>query len=521
MDSQKGRILLATLLSFVFFILYDYFYLSKLNKNDINATHKTEISNKAPTSSTSKLNLNEPSEPKTNSIVKFKSDFFHGEIDEFGRISKFILDEKQYVDEKGKQISVINPVNSPLPLEIRFSDNKLNDLAFKTPYTSNLNELEIKNDKNLVILTQNLGKIVVTKKIEFLPNGAYKLDVNVSDDVAFFITPGLRPNIVVDGYTVHGGIVRLKDKKLKIVEDGDLDNDERFSQANIVAASDRYYTSLFFSKNSSLNVVSTPDNNSNTLFFIETKGNFQTTGYIGPKNYDTLISINPVLTDVIEYGWFTWIAKPVFIVLKIFFGFFGNWGWAIVAMTIILRIILLPLTYRGMMSMNKLKELAPKIKELQTKYKGEPQKMQAHMMELYKKNNANPMGGCLPILLQIPIFFAVYRVLLNAIELKGAEWILWIQDLAVKDPYFILPILMGITMFLQQKLTPANFTDPMQEKIMKWLPLIFTFFFMTFPAGLTLYWFINNLCSVGQQIFINKMFEKQKAKKAMEEKNDN
>lgn len=520
MDSQKGRILIATLLSFVFFILYDYFYLSKLAKNDINATQKTEISTKAPVSSKTPDLIQKP-EKKSNSIVKFKSEFFHGEIDEYGRISQFILDEKQYIDEKGKQISVINETNSPLPLEIRFVDEKLNNLAFSTPYTANFSELDIQNGKNSVILTQNLQGVIVNKKIEFSPKGDYKLEVSVSDNSAFFITTGLRPNVVVDGYTVHGGMIRLADEKLKILEDGDLSGDERFSNANIVAASDRYYTSLFFSPDSSLNVVATPDSKENILFFIEAKGNFKTTGYIGPKAYDTLNAINLILTDVIEYGWFTWIAKPVFKVLKLFFGFFENWGWAIVAMTILLRIILLPLTYRGMMSMNKLKDLAPKIKEIQAKYKGDPQKMQAHMMELYKKNNANPMGGCLPILLQIPIFFAVYRVLLNAIELKGAEWILWIQDLAVKDPYFILPILMGLTMFLQQKLTPTTFTDPMQEKIMKWLPLIFTFFFMTFPAGLTLYWFINNLCSVGQQIFINKMFEKHKAQKALEAKNDN
>jgi len=139
------------------------------------------------------------------------------------------------------------------------------------------------------------------------------------------------------------------------------------------------------------------------------------------------------------------------------------------------------------------------------------------MMELYKKHGANPMGGCLPIILQIPVFFAVYRVLQNAIELKGAEWIFWIHDLAVMDHYFILPILMGITMFLHQRITPTSFTDPMQEKIMKFLPLIFTFFFVSFPAGLTLYWFTNNLASIVQQFYVNKLFakkhEEQKAEK--------
>ena len=218
-----------------------------------------------------------------------------------------------------------------------------------------------------------------------------------------------------------------------------------------------------------------------------------------------------------EYGFFTFIAKPLFTLLAYLHNIFGNWGWAIVFMTIIIRLVLYPLTYKGMVSMNKLKELAPKVKELQVKYGDDKQKLNMHMMELYKKHGANPMGGCLPILLQIPVFFAVYRVLQNAIELKGAAWILWVHDLAVMDPYFILPIAMGLTMFLHQRITPTTFTDPMQEKIMKFLPLIFTFFFVTFPAGLTLYWFTNNLASIVQQYYVNRLFakkhEEQKAEK--------
>ncbi len=139
------------------------------------------------------------------------------------------------------------------------------------------------------------------------------------------------------------------------------------------------------------------------------------------------------MVDVIEYGWFTFIAKPMFLLLSWLHNYIGNWGFAIVALTIVIRIVLFPLTYKGMVSMNKLKDLAPKMKEIQAKYKGDPSKLNAHVMELYKKNGANPMGGCLPILIQIPIFFAIYRVLLNAIELKGAPWIFWIKDLAIME----------------------------------------------------------------------------------------
>jgi YidC/Oxa1 family membrane protein insertase len=200
----------------------------------------------------------------------------------------------------------------------------------------------------------------------------------------------------------------------------------------------------------------------------------------------------------------------MFSFLQFIYGFIGNWGWTIVIVTIIIKLILYPLAYKGMVSMNKLKELSPQVKKIQEKYKDDKQKASMHMMELYKKEGANPMGGCLPIVLQIPVFFSIYRVLLNAIELKGSGWILWIEDLSSMDPYYVLPLLMGITMFVQQKITPNQMQDEMQKKLFMALPVIFTFFFLWFPAGLTLYWFVNNLFTVGQQYYINQMFEKEK-----------
>ncbi|MBF0983814.1 MAG: membrane protein insertase YidC, partial [Campylobacter sp.] len=329
--------------------------------------------------------------------------------------------------------------------------------------------------------------------------------------------PGSRPNVVVDSYTIHGVVVMKDDEKLEIFEDGDVKDNEKIAKALFAAASDRYYTTLFYGQGLDTTVT---DSDKISQVFIRSNGEFSVAGYIGPKDYEILNSIDPKLTKVIEYGWFTFIARPMFNFLNWLHGYIGNWGWSIVVLTLIIRLILFPLSYKGMLSMNKLKELTPKMKELQEKYKDDKQKLQMHMMDLYKKNGANPMGGCLPILLQIPVFFAIYRVLLNAIELKGAEWALWIHDLSLKDPYYILPITMGILMFLQQKITPTTFTDPMQEKVMKFLPLIFTVFFLAFPAGLTLYWTINNTASIIQQYVINRMFEKHK-RLAAEKHNEN
>jgi YidC/Oxa1 family membrane protein insertase len=191
----------------------------------------------------------------------------------------------------------------------------------------------------------------------------------------------------------------------------------------------------------------------------------------------------------------------------------GNWGWAIILFTLLVKLILFPLSYKGMMSMQKLKDLAPKMKEIKEKYKGDPAKMNAQMMEMYKKNGANPMGGCLPMLLQIPVFFALYRVLLNADELQGAPWIHgWIENLAIADPYYILPVLMGVSMWFQQKITPNNFTDPLQEKIFKWFPVLMAgmFIIMPFPSGLVLYWVVNNIFTIGQQYVINAAYKKHK-----------
>ena len=305
-------------------------------------------------------------------------------------------------------------------------------------------------------------------------------------------------------------ITKLNDSTLKTIEDGDSSKNENFVGTKFVSNFDRYYTSLIYNFEKSLSVTVMPDEQSNPQAFIHGGSNITFSGFMGPKNHRDLEALNPELIDVIDYGWFTFIAKPMFLLLQFIQGYVGNWGWTIVILTILIKLVLYPLSYKGMVSMQKLKDLAPKMKEIQAKYKDDKQKQSMHMMELYKKHGANPMGGCLPLILQIPVFFAIYRVLLNAIELKGAPWMFWVHDLAEMDPYFVLPVLMGVTMFLQQKITPNTMQDEMQKKIFQLLPIVFTFFFLWFPAGLTLYWFVNNLFTIAQQYTINRIFEKKR-----------
>jgi len=277
---------------------------------------------------------------------------------------------------------------------------------------------------------------------------------------------------------------------------------------------------LLYNFNKNLQVTVMPNKDESPEAFIHITNSLKLSGYVGPKEHKALKALDPRLTDVIEYGWFTFIAKPMFNMLAFVHSFVGNWGWTIVITTILIKLILYPLSYKGMVSMNRLKELSPKVKAIQEKYKDDKQKASMHMMELYKKEGANPMGGCLPIILQIPVFFAIYRVLLNAIELKGSEWIWFVKDLThtvsashLLDPYLILPIFMGITMYVQQKITPNQMQDEMQKKMFQFLPVIFTLFFIFFEAGLVLYWTVNNLFTVAQQYYVNKLFEKERIKR--------
>ncbi|TKX31176.1 membrane protein insertase YidC [Campylobacter aviculae] len=517
---QQKRILLAVVLSFLFFIVYDYFFIPKHQiKLEQNITHKSDSQNLTIQNNiqTALAETSKGSALQGKIIADIKSNHFEAKIDSLGRIANFYLKDKKYQNEKGESIDLISKENLPYPLEIRFSDNNINNEAFSVPYHVDFSEIFIdENNSKTLKLTQKLSNLTIEKNITFYPKGNYKIQVRLSRNAHYFISPGYRPNIAVDSYTVHGALVMDDKETIHTFEDGKMDKEENVQNAWMTSAFDRYYATFFYNFNKPLNITVSKDAQENPLVFAYSDNEFDAGGYIGSKEHVILKSIDPRLEAVVEYGWFTFIAKPMFVFLDFLHNHIGNWGWSIVIMVLIIRIILFPLTYKSMISMNKLKDLAPKMKELRERYKGDPQKMNIHMMELYKKHGANPMSGCLPILLQIPIFFAIYRVLLNAIELKAAHWIFWIHDLSIMDPYFVLPILMGATMFIQQLITPMAIQDPMQAKIMKFLPVIFTFFFITFPAGLTLYWFVNNLCSLVQQWIINKIFAKEHHKKQAE-----
>jgi YidC/Oxa1 family membrane protein insertase len=228
--------------------------------------------------------------------------------------------------------------------------------------------------------------------------------------------------------------------------------------------------------------------------------------YVGPKDQYRLEQISPGLELSVDYGILWWIAQPLFWLLTKIHALLGNWGWSIVVLTIMVKGAFYWLNAKAYLSMANMRKVQPKLMAIRERYPDDRQKQSEEMMKLYKTEKINPLGGCLPILVQMPVFLALYWVLMESVELRQAPWILWIKDLAAMDPYFVLPLLMGVSMFLQQKLNPAP-PDPMQAKVMQWMPWIFTIFFLWFPAGLVLYWVVNNTLSIAQQYVITKRIE--------------
>jgi len=519
-DTQK-RILLATVISLVFFLVYDFFYLQPEYEKQKAAAKQEALVKQTTTQTTNTAGIDKnlaPASASTNSapqvnnttnsdiIATIKTAKSIYEIDSLGRIAQVTLTTKVYENEEHTGGIKLFTKTQLKPLEVRFADGAINAEAFKTKVVPSATNLDATQESTTLTLTQKLTNTTLTKTLTFYPDGHYDVDVKTSNQQNYFITPGFRPDVLADMYADHGALTINADGTLNVIEDEGMDRNAEFVGVRAVSSFDRYYASVLYNFDKNHQVTAMKNSSDSPEMFIHIKTEALYHGYAGPKEYKVLASLHPQLTDVIEYGWFTFIAKPMFAMMQYIHDYVGNWGWTIVLVTILVKIILFPLSHKGMMSMNRLKELAPKIKSIQEKYKDDKQKASMHMMELYKKEGANPMGGCLPILLQIPVFFAIYRVLLNAIELKGSEWIFWIQDLSVMDPYFILPILMGVTMYVQQKITPTQIQDEMQQKIFQFLPVIFTVFFLWFPAGLTLYWFINNLFTVGQQYYVNRIF---------------
>jgi len=517
--TPNQRLLVAVALSVLFFVAYTAIF-PPVQQEQAKETSKNVELKQNLESTQSNINVESEAGHKispedkiaanaANTIVTIKNDDFILKIDTLGRISSKELLQEKFNDKENNHAQLI-PAFGTKPLFIRFLDENINKEATSVAYTASISDVTISDAPQKITLTQKLSNLTITKELTFYADGHYDAVVHTSIDKRYFIYLGQRPQIAEKMMTVAGAMVYTDDDLVTIIEDGDAEGRKSFSGVELISAFDQYSATIMYGFSKDTNIIVERDRDDNPIVYFDALQTMKFNGYVGQKEYKVLKNIDPMLTNAIEYGWFTFASKPLFQLLSFLHGIFGNWGWSIIALTLMIRIVLYPLTYKGMVSMQKIKEISPKIKELQAKYKGDPQRMNAAVMDMYKKHNANPLGGCLPMLLQIPVFFAIYRVLLNAVELQGAPWLLWITDLSRMDEFFVLPILMGASMYYQQKLTPNNFTDPMQEKVFKFLPIIFTFFFVTFPSGLVLYWFVNNLFSIVQQFIVNAQFKNAK-----------
>jgi YidC/Oxa1 family membrane protein insertase len=359
-------------------------------------------------------------------------------------------------------------------------------------------------DKEELLFTYSDGNMQISKKLTFY-NDKYKVDVSVetSNTPSYLLPVGTGFGVFDKNQREHKGPVLLVNNDRKEFDEG-LKQSEFFTgNVSWIAQEDKYFTAAIVPVTQTDGAEVWKEGSSAEIAFKIKSAKNDFILYVGPKEYDRLKAFGVGLDHMIDFGWFAFVAMPLFWVLKFFYKYLGNYGWSIVILTILVRVPFIPILNKSQQSMKKMQKVQPLIAELKEKYKNDSAKMQKEMMGLYKKHKVNPIGGCLPMFLQIPVFIALYNVLLKAIELRGAPFAFWITDLAVKDPYYVMPVVMGATMVLQQKMTPTAM-DPKQAKMMMLMPIVFTFMFLTFPAGLVLYWLVNNVLGIVQQYYVNK-----------------
>jgi YidC/Oxa1 family membrane protein insertase len=387
-----------------------------------------------------------------------------------------------------------------------------------------------------LVLEGEQGGVKLTKTYTF-KRGDYVIDVrhDVTNTSAAPVNPSLYMQLLHHGnkpegesyfYSSYTGptLYTSTDKYQKLnFEDIEKNKATHPTKANDgwVAVSQHYFVSAFLPQDKTQRDIYTKkvDTNLYSIGTLQPLGSVapgatvsnQARLYSGPQDENKLATISPGLELVKDYGMLTIIAKPIFWVMDQIHKVLGNWGWTIIAFTVLIKLLFFPLSAAGYKSMAKVKLVTPKMQAIRERYKNDPAKMNQATMELYKTEKINPLGGCLPILVQMPVFIALYWVLSASAEMRGAPWVGWIQDLTAPDPYFILPVLYAISMYITTKLNPAP-ADPMQAKMMLWMPLVFSVMFFFFPAGLVLYWVVNNILSIAQQWVITKKFEAGAAK---------
>lgn len=535
---MDNRTLLAIILSIGVLIFFQYIYMQKITSpqspSSINTENKSSDKNRSP-EITKGITDNATPIVFSEKIYRIKTPLYEAKLTNLGvRFKEFRLFRYTQDIKKGKPIELVSAPKEVLPFEIYFSQiPQLALIPFDTELSSD--KVEVNRNSTLSLSFKGSLESLQIEKIYTFKGDSYYLDLEIK--IKNIGNNTIKDRLLVRGafspfskgngyvfkgpfyYTDHLNEVKLKDSLI-----------EYSGALKYLGYMDVYFLSALIPIENGTFRTTFRKLSEDTQEFIlwgeeinllpHSEKSFRFKVYMGPKKSEELVKEYPLLSKALYFGIFDFVAKPLLYLLKFLHTFFHNYGIAIILVTFIIRILFYPLNHLSYKSMKKMQELQPIFQKLREKYKDDPQTLQKEIMNLYKTHKINPFSGCLPILIQIPVFIAFYKVLLMAIELRHAPFFLWINDLSAPERLYlgsfvipwlggipILTILMGVSMFIQQKLTPTTM-DPTQEKIMLFLPIFFTVLFINFPSGLVLYWFVNNLLSILQQLITLKLSKK-------------
>ena len=529
---MEKRAIIAVVLSIAFF--YGYYLLFPPAKEIV----KQPATQHAASSATSEAALPlqtvqpivPPAVPPTQVEAKdivVETDLYKAVLsNQGGSLKSFVL--KKFRETNEPTVKLVALINETNPAEYMLKTTATGfSLAPAVIYTSNTDHLTVsKAERKPLEFVYVSPQGYVVKKTYTFSGDSYALDLSTQilntgkDKLAGTLDLVLPYH--VEGKDVQSrfevsGSVTLVDNKLKVDALKDLDvKPIKYEKVLWAGFADKYFLSAVLSKDAGIESVSVRKSANNYIdsvvvspvFTVQPGQSYAVSHklFFGPKDLDILKAQGNNLEQVLDLGWFSALAMPLLYILKYFYQYTHNYGIAIIIITVILKILFFPLTHKSYKSMKEMQKLQPKMLELKEKYKDDREALNRSTMELYKTHKVNPLGGCLPMVVQIPVFFALYKALMFSIELRHAPFMLWITDLAAKDPYYVTPIIMGATMFIQQKMTPSTM-DPMQAKMMLALPVVFTFMFLNFPSGLVIYWLVNNILTIAQQAYINKIIK--------------
>ena len=464
--------------------------------------------------------------------IQVTTDLFQAEIDTTGGdLRRLVLNKHSAADSKDGNFVLMSDAQKPM-LYIAQTGLMGNNLPnHKSVFTSAATSYTMaasaaSQEVRLSWAGTGAANGITVDKIYTFHRGSYVIDVNyqISNASGAAITPSTYYQIVHDSEskqgsammpTFTGGAYYTEADKFKKIKFADMAKESlsKSSKDGWVGLIEHYFASAwipkagvnreFYTKQLSENIFAVGAITPGASIGAGAKAEINAQLFAGPQTEKDLVAAAPGLEYAVDYGWLTVIAKPLFWVLSKINGLVHNWGIAIILLTVLIKAAFYPLSAKSYKSMAQMREMAPRMQAMKEKFGDDKQKMQQAMMELYRTEKINPMSGCLPILVQIPVFIALYWMILGSVELRHAPFFGWIQDLAAIDPYYVLPILMGATMIIQTSLNPPP-TDPIQAKVMKIMPVVFSVFFFFFPAGLVLYWLVNNVLSIAQQWYVNK-----------------